>query len=247
MEVIAKSDIGKRRTNNEDSFIVKKFSEDVSLFIVADGLGGYLSGEVASKLLTEVISSNIEKNLNDILVKSEEDIEKILENAVLNANEKIYNLEKTDAKYEGMGTTVVAVLKVMENVYYTSVGDTRLYYIPKDFKYIKQITEDDTYVNELLRTKVINLEQAKNHPQKHVLTKAVGIMRDLEVKVYKLDMPFGYLLLCSDGLTNMVEDNKILEIVKNNKFENVATVLIENANSNGGVDNITLILVKEGK
>lgn len=247
MEVIAKSDIGKKRTNNEDSFVIKRFNEDVSIFVVADGLGGYLSGEVASKVLTEVISLSIEENLENISFKSEEDIKKILETAVLKANEKIYKLEKTDAKYEGMGTTVVAVLKVMENIYYTSIGDTRLYYIPKDFKYIKQVTEDDTYVNELLRTKVINLEQAKNHPQKHVLTKAVGIMKDLEVNVYKLDMPFGYLLLCSDGLTNMLTDDNILKIIKNNEFEKTATALIENANQNGGVDNITLILIKEGE
>lgn len=245
MKVIAKSDVGKRRKNNEDSFIIKNFNNDVSLFIVADGLGGYLSGEVASKLLTEVVSSYIESNLKDITLKTEEEIKDILRMSVIKANEKIYNLEKTDEKYEGMGTTVVAILKVMEDIYYTSVGDTRMYYIPEDFKYIKQITEDDTYVNMLLKTKAITLEEAKTHSQKHVLTKAIGVIKNLDVKVEKLEMPYGILLLCSDGLTNMVEDNEILQIVKNNKFGDVADALVNKANANGGNDNITVLLVKE--
>lgn len=245
MKIVAKSDVGKRRKNNEDSFLVKHFNEDVSLVIVADGLGGYLSGEVASKLLTEVISSYIENNIKNITLKSEEEIKAILENSVIKANEKIYNLEKTDEKYEGMGTTVVAILKVAEDIYYTSIGDTRMYYIPEYYKYIKQITEDDTYVNMLLKTKAITLEEAKNHSQKHVLVKAVGVAKTIDVKVEKLELPYGILLLCSDGLTNMVEDKEILQIIKNNKFENVADALVDMANTNGGNDNITVVLVKE--
>lgn len=245
MKVIAKSDVGKRRKNNEDSFLVKKYNNDVSIAIVADGLGGYLSGEVASKLLTEVVSSYVENNLENINLKTEEEIKKILENAVIKANEKIFDLEKTDEKYEGMGTTVVAILKVMEDIYYISVGDTRMYYIPENYEYIKQITEDDTYVNMLLKTHAITLEEAKTHSQKHVLTKAVGVTKDLELKSEKLEMPYGILLLCSDGLTNMIEDNEILQIIKKNKFEDIPSALIDKANENGGNDNITVVLVKE--
>lgn len=245
MKVIAKSDVGKRRKNNEDSFLVKNYNDDVSLAIVADGLGGYLSGEVASKLLTEVVSLYIENNLKNITLKSEKEIKKILENAVVKANEKIFNLEKTDEKYEGMGTTVVAILKVKEDIYYTSVGDTRMYYISENFEYMKQITEDDTYVNMLLKTNAITLEEAKTHSQKHVLTKAVGVTKVLELKAEKLEMPYGILLLCSDGLTNMIEDKEIFQIIKKNKFEDTPSVLIDKANENGGNDNITVVLVKE--
>ena len=115
-----------------------------------------------------------------------------------------------------------------------------------EFEYsdIKQITEDDTYVNELLRKNVIKLEEAKNHPQKHVLTKAIGVFNDLNIEVNKLYKDKGYLLLCTDGLTNMVEDNKILEIVKKTKFEKLADKYIEVANSRGGADNTTVVVVK---
>lgn len=247
MEFVAKSDVGKRRTNNEDSFLTKIFNDELALFIVADGLGGYASGEVASNIITETISSYIEEYINIICYQKEEKVIEIFKEAVLSANTKIYNLEKTDSKYDGMGTTVVAVLKVGKNIFYTSVGDTRMYYIDSKCKNIEQITVDDTYVNELVKTKVISKKEAENHPQKHMLTKAIGILKNINIEISKLEETNGYILLCSDGLTNMLSDKEILSIVKNNKFSLIAEKLIIKANENGGEDNITVVLIKEGE
>lgn len=247
MEFVAKSDVGKRRKNNEDSLFAKVYNKNLALFIVADGLGGYASGEVASGIITDTISGYVEENINILATKSEEQIRKKIKEIVLEANSKIYNLEKTDVKYDNMGSTIVLVLKVNDILYYTSIGDTRLYYIDSNFKKIEQITVDDTYVNELVKTNIINEEEAKDHPQKHMLTKAVGIVKDLEFEVKKLDVSNGYLILCSDGLTNMLEDRCILKIIEENEFEELAEKLVYKSNENGGYDNITVIVIKKGE
>lgn len=244
MKFVAKSDVGKRRKNNEDSFFAKIYNENVALFIVADGLGGYASGEVASSIITETISNYVEENINILTTKSDEQIINKIRRIVLEANKKIYNLEKTDIKYDNMGSTIVLVLKVKDSLYYTSIGDTRLYHIDSNFKKIQQITVDDTYVNELIKTNIINEEEAKVHPQKHMLTKAVGITKELEFEVEKLNISDGYLMLCSDGLTNMLEDKEILKIIKDNDFESLAETLVYESNENGGYDNITVIVIK---
>ena len=243
MEFVAKSDVGIKRKNNEDSYFAKKYNNDISLYIVADGLGGYEGGEIASKLLVIKMARCFEEHLNDNL-KSEEVVRNVLQNSLFECNRQIHAMESSNEKYSGMGTTIVLVAIIYGEIYYLSVGDSRLYYIDENINYIKQITEDDTYVNELLRKNVIKLEEAKNHPQKHVLTKAIGVFNDLNIEVNKLYKDKGYLLLCTDGLTNMVEDNKILEIVKKTKFEKLADKYIEVANSNGGADNTTVVVVK---
>lgn len=245
MKFIAKTDVGKKRSNNEDAFFTKMYNEDISLYIVADGLGGYESGEVASNILIQVFSEcfeqsikNIDSNITDVKVKS------ILTSALLTANEKIYKLEKTDAKYKGMGTTIVLVTKIYDKIYYLSVGDSRLYFLDEKLSYIKQVTEDDTYVNELLRTNVIGPEEAKDHPQKHVLTKAIGIFSKIDVTVRKINAKNGYLLLCTDGLTNMLTDIEILNNFKKYRFDELAEGLVSKANFHGGNDNITVVIVK---
>ena len=245
MNFVAKSDIGKIRTNNEDSFFAKEYNEDVSLFVVADGMGGYASGEVASSIVTETMSTCIEEYINILPSKKEENVKEIFKEALTKANEKIFNLGKTDIKYEGMGTTVVAILKVKNNMYYTSVGDTRIYYIDDKLKAIMQITEDDSYVNELVKTNVITKEEAENHPQKHMLTKAVGILDTIVFDIKKINKKKGYLLLCTDGLTNMLNDREILKIIQENNFEYTAEKLVLKANEKGGNDNITVVILKK--
>ena len=153
-------------------------------------------------------------------------------------------MEKTSEKYSGMGTTVVLVAFVYGKIYYLSVGDSRIYFIDKKKNLIKQITEDDTYVNTLLKTNIIDESEVENHPQKHVLTKAIGVFKDVETDIKILMEKDGYLLLCSDGLTNMLDNNEILNVIKNNNFENVANEYIKKANNNGGVDNTTVVVIK---
>lgn len=120
-----------------------------------------------------------------------------------------------------------------------------MYSIDNDFTKISQVTEDDTYVNALLKTNIINEEEALNHPQKHMLTKAVGIFNKIDVKVHTLSENFkGYILICTDGVTNMLNETDILNIFKKNKFENVANKIVEKANDRGGIDNITVVAIK---
>lgn len=243
MEFVTKTDIGIKRGNNEDSYFAKKYSEDVALYIVADGLGGYEGGEIASRLLTIKMSRYFEEHLNDNL-KEEKIVSEILLKALEKINNEIYKMEKTSQKYNGMGTTIVLVAVIYEKIYFLSVGDSRLYFIDKNMTKINQVTEDDTYVNTLLKTNAIEQKDVENHPQKHVLTKAIGVFKEVEAKVNVLNENKGYLLLCTDGLTNMLDNNAILQTLKLNKFENVADEYIKKANENGGVDNTTVVVVK---
>lgn len=244
MRFVSKTDVGQKRTNNEDSIFAKIYNKDVALYIVADGLGGYESGEVASSILVEKISRYIEDNLELVVNYSEQKIKNVIHVALMLANNEIYRLEKTDEKYKGMGTTIVLLLKVKSKLFYVSIGDSRMYYIPRNKSNITQVTVDDTYVNELIRTNVINEDEASTHPQKHILTKAVGILKDIDFSVKTLDKKNGYTILCSDGITNMIEKEELLNIIKEVKFECLADEFINLANSNGGVDNISAIVVE---
>ena len=243
MEFVAKTDVGLRRSNNEDSYFAKKYSDEVSLYIVADGLGGYEGGEIASRLLTIKMSRYFEEHLNDDL-KDESIVSDILLTALDKINGEIYKMEKSSPKYNGMGTTIVLVAVIYNKVYYLSVGDSRLYYISNDKNSIKQITEDDTYVNTLLKTNAIEQKDVENHPQKHVLTKAIGVFKDIKTELHALNETSGYLLLCTDGLTNMLDNEAILQVLQMKKFENTADEYIKKANENGGVDNTTVVVIK---
>lgn len=243
MEFVAKTDVGLRRSNNEDSYFAKKYSDEVSLYIVADGLGGYEGGEIASRLLTIKMSRYFEEHLNDDL-KDESIVSDILLTALDKINGEIYKMEKSSPKYNGMGTTIVLVAVIYNKVYYLSVGDSRLYYISNDRNSIKQITEDDTYVNTLLKTNAIEQKDVENHPQKHVLTKAIGVFKDIKTELHVLNETSGYLLLCTDGLTNMLDNEAILQVLQMKKFENTADEYIKKSNENGGVDNTTVVVIK---
>lgn len=243
MDFVAKTDVGIKRSNNEDSYFAKKYNDDISLYIIADGLGGYEGGEIASRLLTIKMSRYFEEHLNDNL-NDEKVISNILLTSLDKINNEIYKMEKVNEKYNGMGTTIVLVAVIYKKIYYLSIGDSRLYYIDEKFNNIVQITEDDTYVNTLLKTNAIEQKDVENHPQKHVLTKAIGVFKDVNAQVNLLDENKGYLLLCTDGLTNMLDDKSILQVLQLNKFENVAEEYIKKANENGGVDNTTVIVIK---
>lgn len=244
MKLTAKSDVGKTRENNEDSYFMKIIDDNSSIFIVADGLGGYLSGEVASSELTKDVSEYIFEKSRWLKNASDEKIKYVISNAIKYANENIYNLSISDSKYKGMGTTITLVYKINNKIFYTSIGDSRLYYIDADLNNMQQITIDDTYVNELLKTNIINEDEAKNHPQKHVLTKAVGICPKIDLEVKTVDLNEGYLLLCTDGMSNMLTETEVINIFKSTKFDDVASNIIVRANENGGSDNITVIVVK---
>ena len=212
------------------------------MYIVADGLGGYDCGEVASKIASDSVMNYFLKEYG----KSENhDIKEVLKQSLIYANKKIYSLQKSNEQYKNMATTIVIACVDKNIVYYTSIGDSRMYSINSDFTKISQVTEDDTYVNALIKTNIINEQEALNHPQKHMLTKAVGIFNKVDVKVHVLSENFtGYILICTDGVTNMLNEVDILNIFKKNKFENVANKIVEKANDRGGIDNITAVAIE---
>lgn len=244
MRYTTRTDVGLKRENNEDNLYARIYDENTALFVVADGLGGYSSGEVASKVAVNNIRDNFEVNLDTLKKSDEHDIKQFFKQLIQITNEKIYSMQMANPKYKGMGTTIVLVGKVNGKIYYESVGDSRLYYIDEIKQNIEQITEDDTYVNELLRKKLIKKSEVDTHPQKHMLTKALGIFNKVDLQVDLLIKDKGYLILCSDGLTNMLTNENILQTVINTDFSILADTLVDEANRNGGTDNITVIVVE---
>ncbi|WP_277221315.1 Stp1/IreP family PP2C-type Ser/Thr phosphatase [Peptoniphilus vaginalis] len=235
MKVVSATNVGNYRKNNEDSFYV---NESKNLYLLADGMGGHLAGERASKMATEIIGEDFASERE---VVSIDDAIEILSSSIRDANKKIYESSQENEDYRGMGTTLSSGL-ILDNVLiYSNIGDSRIYRINEE---MEQITQDDSFVNYLIEIGEITEEEAKNHPKKNVLTKAMGTTSDIEVIVNTLNIKDkDVFLFCSDGLTNMVPDEDIFKIVKENSPEEARDMLLDLALKNGGMDNITFILV----
>jgi len=244
MKYTARTDIGQKRENNEDFLFAKIYDDNTALFVVADGLGGYSSGEVASQMAVNSIKDNFELNLDVLRASDEEKIKQFFKQLIIVTNDKVFDVQKSNKKYNGMGTTITLVGKVNNKLYYESVGDSRLYYIDANKENIEQVTVDDTYVNELLKKKLIKKSEVENHPQKHMLTKAIGIFNKIDTQVDILEKDKGYLILTTDGLTNMLTNEDILQTVRLNRFLALSDIFVDAANRNGGTDNITVIVVE---
>ena len=171
------TNVGNVRKRNEDYIVQHDFSDKVHLYIVLDGVGGHNSGDVASRVTGQKVLEYLKTNM-DI----ENISESIIKEAVQYANKEIYNLSNGNRDYRGMGTTISLLLLDGNIAYFVSVGDSRIYSIKEG---LVQITEDDTYINALLKDNIINKEEAKNHPQKHMLVNAIGIVKNLKCSVYK--------------------------------------------------------------
>lgn len=235
MKVVSATNVGNYRKNNEDSYYV---NESKNLYVLADGMGGHLAGERASKMATEIIGQDFAK---DREIKSIDDAIEILSSSIRDANKKIFESSQENEDYRGMGTTLSSGLILGDVLIYSNIGDSRIYRINEE---IEQITQDDSFVNYLIEIGEITEEEAKNHPKKNVLTKAMGTTSDIEVIVNTLDIKDkDVFLFCSDGLTNMVSDEEIFKIVKENSPEEARDMLLDLALKNGGMDNITFILV----
>ncbi|WP_085875946.1 Stp1/IreP family PP2C-type Ser/Thr phosphatase [Peptoniphilus vaginalis] len=235
MKVVSATNVGNYRKNNEDSFYV---NESKNLYLLADGMGGHLAGERASKMATEIIGEDFASERE---VVSIDDAIEILSSSIRDANKKIYESSQENEDYRGMGTTLSSGL-ILDNVLiYSNIGDSRIYRINEE---MEQITQDDSFVNYLIEIGEITEEEAKNHPKKNVLTKAMGTTSDIEVIVNTLNIKDkDVFLFCSDGLTNMVPDEDIFKIVQENSPEEARDMLLDLALKNGGMDNITFILV----
>lgn len=237
MKTFSKTDIGMVREVNQDYVYVSDLpvGKLPNLFIVADGMGGHKAGEFASRFTVEVVK--------DELAKSTEDSpEAVIRQAITSANQRLLETAKQDSKLEGMGTTLVVATVIERTLYFANVGDSRLYLLNND---IKQVSKDHSLVQEMVRLGGIKQEDAKNHPDKNIITRAIGAKEQVEVDFYEYRLKKGdIVLMCTDGLSNMVEDTEILHIVKGSRdIVEAVEGLIEKANENGGKDNIGIVAV----
>lgn len=234
---------GKVRKNNQDYIYHSdsKVGSLPNLYIVADGMGGHAAGEVASKCAVESFTSYFKEKAIDL--KDDRNIKKTLEEAVEFSNNKIYEKSIADLALEGMGTTFLCAFISNEKLYAANVGDSRLYKI--NTNKIEQITTDHSYVMDLVNLGEITPEEAETHPCKNVLTRALGTTKTLKVDTHIIDIQENDLfLLCSDGLTNMIDNDNIAKITnKNVPLKDMCDNMIHLANKNGGIDNISIILL----
>lgn len=234
MFVIKKTHVGMVRTVNEDALL----SEGPKLFAVADGMGGYAAGETASSEALKVLKNEIDNQIID-----ENNVKNILTMAIQKANEHVRALAETNEEYHDMGTTLVAVyLQSPSKAYIANVGDSRLYLWRDGF--LTQITKDHSYVAELLKNGEITENEAFQHPKRNIILRAIGAEAKLDADIFELNLTTqDKILLCSDGLTDMVEDTEIKQILENNQTESAGEILLESALNNGGRDNVSLILI----
>ncbi|KXO17046.1 Stp1/IreP family PP2C-type Ser/Thr phosphatase [Peptoniphilus sp. GNH] len=236
MKFIGKTNRGNVRKNNEDSLYIS--SGNKKFFIVADGMGGHLAGEEASLMATSTISEELEKKDFSSL----DNLEEGLVDAINLANKKIFEKSKADENFRGMGTTLSILYFFDGYIVFANIGDSRIYEF-KDSS-LKLLTRDDSFVNYLVEIGDITSEEAAHHPKKNVLTKALGTSEKIEFNIFskKIAGDEKYLL-CSDGLSNMVEENELEKALKCDDVEKSGQLLVKEALDNGGLDNITLIII----
>ena len=240
MKVFAKTDVGKAREMNQDYYSIPSSENDLQLYILADGMGGYNGGEIASKLAAETTKNYIQNNFGKI-EHNKESILKLVKDAMEYANIVVYEESKKDENLQGMGTTLDVCFIYNNKIYIGHVGDSRIYLVKKDIA--RKITKDHSYVQQLVEDKKITRKEAEHHPKKNMLLKALGCTSYVEPDIRARNLEKDdVLLMCSDGLTNMVEESKIYEVVRENK-EKAPEILINLANNAGGYDNITVITI----
>ena len=243
------SDVGRVRKNNEDSFLADPV---LGIFIVADGMGGHASGEVASRLAVESLQESIARARKEKESDLPADRTAILSspanlmvNAIRLANQRIYRTSQENKEYKGMGTTLVGVYFSAVPPIVAHVGDSRLYHLRGQT--IQQITEDHSWVWEQYKQGLIAKEAISTSPQKNIVTRALGIEPTVDVEIQDLEVQQGdFLLLCSDGLSDLVRDEEMLATVSRNSrnLDIHCNDLVHLANSRGGKDNITVLLIQ---
>lgn len=237
VKIFAKTDIGRKRSMNQDSLFCSEtpLGNLPNLFVVADGMGGHSAGDYASSCAVRTIE-------NEVMLNEETEPIKIMKQAIEAANTEVYKKAESDPAYSGMGTTVVMGTIIDDVLYIANVGDSRLYLIDDE---ITQITKDHSYVEEMVQSGKLTEEEARVHPDKNIITRAVGVLDSVVPDFFEVDVrEDDRILLCSDGLSNMVTDEEIFKIVREEgDLGDHTDKLIKLANHNGGKDNITVILV----
>ena len=239
MEISAMSDVGRQRQNNEDNYFVYR-NESLWGGMISDGMGGEKAGELASKMAVDIVKHHIICNFDPKMDYMR--LAEVIREWFMIANREIYKKAQGD-EFSGMGTTGTLAMVFDNKLIIAHVGDSRCYLIGKNF--INQLTDDHSYVEELVRSGHITESDARVHPKKNMITRALGT--DISVKVDMNIMAYNgdTILLCSDGLTNMISDQQILQTVEQNgQLDDAVTGMIELANKKGGNDNITVIVCR---
>jgi serine/threonine protein phosphatase PrpC len=242
VEAYGISDIGMKRVKNEDSFLINK---DAGLFVVADGMGGHAGGEFASRLAVETIGARL-KDVGtpprDVRSAPDYYIEQIT-SAIKEAGKRIYEEAERNPMLKGMGTTAVLMFARDERIYIAHVGDSRAYLV-RDGRIVR-LTKDHSLVGEQIRAGLLPESAEKNHKFRNIITRSVGFQEDVEIDI-RVDLPVegDRYLLCTDGLTTLVDDDEILDVVAENSVEEAVQLLIDLANMRGGDDNITVVLAE---
>ena len=239
MRISSATDVGQKRKMNQDYVFVSEgpVGNLPNLFTVADGMGGHNAGDYASSHAVRILVDEIREDADYNPVK-------VIRHAIEAANTEIRNRAQEDANLRGMGTTMVVATIVDQYAYIANVGDSRLYVISDE---IRQITKDHSLVQEMVRMGEISEEEARNHPDKNIITRALGAEKTVDVDFFDLKLEKDCtILMCSDGLSNMVEDSKIQEIISDPEadIDQKGNALLREANQNGGKDNIAIVLVE---
>ncbi len=236
MKVFSITDVGKVRKMNQDYVFATDEPQGTlpNLLVVADGMGGHKAGDFASKFTVETLKEEIKHSLK-------EGPKEVLLDAVQVVNKKLIETAEKDIKLDGMGTTLVAATVIDHTLHFINVGDSRLYLINQE---VKQISRDHSLVEEMLRLGGISEEEAKHHPDKNIITRAIGVKEDVEADYYEYALKKGdVILMCTDGLCNMVNEDEIFTIIKSARdIVEAGQLLINRANENGGKDNIGVVL-----
>ena len=245
MILAAISDIGKVRTENQDAYSYKKVSDTVAYGIVCDGMGGANGGKTASSLAVGVVSEII-----DQFFETEQppyDLTALFRRAIRMANDKIYAMSCESAELQGMGTTIVIAVAVNSDVYVANVGDSRAYLFFSGA--MQQISVDHSAVQEMVEQGVITLDEAKNHPNKNIITRALGVDSMVEFDYFTYNLLAGdSVLLCSDGLSNYCADEYMLSVINGeDPLAQKVETLVRYANEQGGQDNITALLIQQDR
>jgi protein phosphatase len=248
-EACGRTDVGLKRPHNEDSI---EISSELRLFAVADGMGGHAAGEVASRTALETLHEFIALTSTDRdftwpfgIDQKFSIAENVLLTAIHLANRRVCNMAGENADFSGMGTTLVTVYMPASILHVAHVGDSRVYRLRQDR--LESITSDHSWVNEQLQRKIITEDEARNHRWRNVITRALGNRLDLEVDIQSIaPQPGDFYLLCSDGLCGMIDDGQIHEILNGNleDLQSACDRLIDAANQAGGLDNISVILIR---
>ena len=241
MKITAKTDKGLVRENNQDSYAAGELPGGAVWAVVCDGMGGAAGGNIASSVAVNTISHAVEDCYHEGMKPSS--VFRLLESAIHRANANLLDMAQEDQSLSGMGTTCVAVLLIQGVAYIAHVGDSRVYVVRQSGD-LSQITRDHSYVQELVEQGRITQEQARNYPGKNIITRAVGVAESIRVEFSEAEVQENdVLLLCTDGLTNFVTDEQIVQIIRDSADAEYAEELVEAANENGGGDNVTVVTI----